>query len=277
VRIREDPLMKAGAVMMAFAIALLVAALVAISVLRAEPERAVASETREPTVEPLKRSKPDVEPWVEKTREPVTMPEPEPKPEPVPQADPKPRPQPEPASQPEPAPQPEPERETSTVAESPPPTDREVEKASEPRHYDLPTGAKMGLTIKALGLHSVPVFDSNGRLALTNGVRHVPGTSLPWSDAPQRNVYIEGHRLGWPGTGSYHVFYSLNTLEEGDEVRLKDRDGRTYRYRVSEKLRVNPDDVWVMGQVRERDMVTLQTCTPIPTFDKRLVVRADRI
>jgi sortase A len=135
----------------------------------------------------------------------------------------------------------------------------------------------MGLTIKALGLHSVPVFDSDGRWALTNGVRHVPGTSLPWSDAPQRNVYIEGHRLGWPGTGSHLVFYSLNTLEEGDEVRLKDRDGRTYRYRVSEKLRVNPDDVWVMGQVRGRDMVTLQTCTPIPSYDKRLIVRADRI
>ena len=267
-RFREDPLLRVGAVMMAFAIALLVAALVALSVLRAEPERAVASESGpEPTVEPLKRSKPAVEAWVEKTREPVAVPEPEP--EPVPQADP------EPAQRP----QPEPEREPPPVAaaESPPPTDREVEKASEPRHYDLPPGAIMGLTIKALGLHSVPVFDSDGRWALTNGVRHVPGTSLPWSDAPQRNVYIEGHRLGWPGTGSHLVFYSLNTLEEGDEVRLKDRDGRTYRYRVSEKLRVNPDDVWVMGQVRRRDMVTLQTCTPIPTYEKRLIVRADRI
>jgi sortase A len=268
VRFREDPLLRVGAVMMAFAIALLVAALVALSVLRAEPERAVASESGpEPTVEPLKRSKPAVGAWVEKTREPVAVPEPEP--EPVPQADP------EPAQRP----QPEPEREPPPVAaaESPPPTDREVEKASEPRHYDLPPGAIMGLTIKALGLHSVPVFDSDGRWALTNGVRHVPGTSLPWSDTPQRNVYIEGHRLGWPGTGSHLVFYRLNTLEEGDEVRLKNRDGRTYRYRVSEKLRVNPDDVWVMGQVRGRDMVTLQTCTPIPSYDKRLIVRADRI
>ncbi len=254
--------------MMAFAVALTVSALVAISVLRAEPEGAVASESGpEPTVEPLKRSKPAVEAWVEKTREPVAVPEPEP--EPVPQAEP------EPAQRP----QPEPEREPPPVAaaEWPRPTDREVEKASEPRHYDLPPGAKMGLTIKALGLHSVPVFDSDGRWALKNGVGHVPETSLPWSEAPQRNVYIEGHRIGWPGTGSHLVFYSLNTLEEGDEVRLKDRGGRTYRYRVTEKLRVNPDDVWVMGQVRGRDMVTLQTCTPVPTYEKRLIVRADRI
>jgi sortase A len=268
VRLPEDPLQRVGAIMMAFAVALTVAALVAISALRAEPEGAVASESGpEPTVEPLKRSKPAVEAWVEKSREPVVVPEPEP--EPVPQAE----------SKPAQRPQPEPEREPPPVAaaESPVPTDREVEKASEPRHYDLPTGAIMSLTIKSLGLHRVPVFDSNGRWALTNGVRHVPGTSLPWSDAPQRNVYIEGHRLGWPGTGSHLVFYSLNMLEEGDEVRLRDRDGRTYRYRVSEMLKVNPDDVWVMGQVRGRDMVTLQTCTPIPTYEKRLIVRADRI
>ena len=30
-------------------------------------------------------------------------------------------------------------------------------------------------------------------------------------------------------------------------------------------------------QVRGRDMVTLQTCTPIPSFEKRIVVRADRV
>ena len=36
----------------------------------------------EPTVEPLVRSRPDVEPWVEKTREPVSESEPERAPEP---------------------------------------------------------------------------------------------------------------------------------------------------------------------------------------------------
>ncbi len=53
--------------------------------------------------------------------------------------------------------------------------------------------------------------------------------------------------------------------------------GKTYRYRVSEVLVVDPGDSWVMGQMVGRDMVTLQTCTPIPTYEKRLIVRADRI
>src|SRR5215208_4057339 len=37
------------------------------------------------------------------------------------------------------------------------------------------------------------------------------------------------------------------------------------------------DIAWVMGEVRGRDMLTLQTCTPYPTFEKRLIVRADRV
>ena len=34
---------------------------------------------------------------------------------------------------------------------------------------------------------------------------------------------------------------------------------------------------WVTGRVRGRELLTLQTCTPIPTFQKRLIVRAERI
>jgi sortase A len=60
-------------------------------------------------------------------------------------------------------------------------------------------------------------------------------------------------------------------------ITLKDRQGRAYRYQVTETFIANPADSWVMGQVRGRDMVTLQTCTPIPTFEKRIIVRADRI
>ena len=212
------------------------------------------------SLEPLVRSNPPAQPQ-EKAKPP---------PEPKPHREPQPR--------PEPAPQPEPQREVLPTAEAnwPMPTEEQIKAASEPRHYELAPGAIMGLSIPAIGIHNVPVFDSDGQWALTNGVGHVPQTSLPWSESPQRNVYIEGHRIGWPGTGSHLVFYHLNKLRSGDEVVLKDREGKAYRYRVSEVLKVDPDDVWVMGEVVGRDMVTLQTCTPIPTYEKRLIVRADR-
>jgi sortase A len=159
----------------------------------------------------------------------------------------------------------------------PAPTRGEIRRANAPRHYELLPGAVMGLTIEAIGIHDAPVFDSDGPDALANGVAHVPGTSWPWSSTPQRNVYLAGHRMGFRGTWSRMLFYNLNKLGEGDKVVLRDRSGRTYEYRVSEILLADPTDAWVMGQVRGRDMVSLQTCTPIPTFEKRLIVRADRL
>jgi sortase A len=157
------------------------------------------------------------------------------------------------------------------------PSRGELESANRERHYELLPGAIMGLTIEAMGIYSAPVFDSNGRWALANGVAHNPQTSLPWSQGAQRNVYLAGHRMGYRGTWSRMLFYNLHKLKRGDEVVLKDRAGTSYRYRVSEVFVVDPTDSWVMGQVRGRDMVTLQTCIPYPTFEKRLIVRADRV
>jgi sortase A len=135
----------------------------------------------------------------------------------------------------------------------------------------------MGLTIEAIGIYNVPVFDSDSQWALAKGVSHHPKTSLPWSPTAQRNVFLAGHRMGYRGSWSRMIFYNLDKLREGDEVVLNDRAGTSYRYRVREVLVVDPTDSWVMGQVRGRDMVTLQTCTPYPTFEKRLIVRADRV
>ena len=157
------------------------------------------------------------------------------------------------------------------------PTQGELERANQERHYELLPGAIMGLTIHSMGIYNAPVFDSDSQWALANGVAHIPETSLPWSQSAQRNVYLAGHRMGYRGTWSRMIFYNLDKLKEGDKVVLKDRTGRSYEYRVSETFLADPADSWVMGQVRGRDMLTLQTCTPYPTFQKRLIVRADRV
>ena len=271
---------------MAVAVVLALGAAAFILILRNEPETVVASKTKAASLEPLIRGEPPGEAW---TEESLAQPEPpkadQPEPEPEPQPAVKPQPEPAPESEqdqqgPEPRREPEPEPERQAPPEEadwPEPTDEQLRAASEPRRYKLPRGAIMGLTMRALNVYNAPVFDSDAAWALNNGIAHVPETSLPWSRAPQRNVYLEGHRLGWPGTGSHMVFYYLNRLENGDEIVLRDREGKSYRYRVSETFVVDPGDVWVMGQVRGRDMVTLQTCTPIPTWEKRLIVRADRI
>lgn len=193
----------------------------------------------------------------------------------------KPEPKPEPEPEPKPAPQqelePEPQDSLPLVEEEwPRPAADEVAVANKPRRYNWVAGAVMSLTVDSMGIRNAPVMKDDSQYSLNSGVVHVPETSLPWTRAPQRNVYLAGHRIGWPGTGSRLIFYNLNQVKSGDEVLLKDRRGKRYRYRVTEKFVAEPDERWVMGQLRNRDMVTLQTCTG-PNFSKRLIVRADRI
>ncbi|CAN5907620.1 hypothetical protein BH23ACT11_BH23ACT11_28170 [soil metagenome] len=158
----------------------------------------------------------------------------------------------------------------------PKPDRREVQAAEKPRRYSWVRGAIMTLTVDAMQIYNAPVMKTDTQAALDDGVVHVPETSLPWTNSPHRNVYLAGHRLGWPGTGSRLIFYNLDRLSNGDKVILKDRRGKRYRYKVTEKLVVDPNDRWVMGQELNRDMVTLQSCTG-PYFSKRLIIRADRV
>ena len=274
-------LLKVGVFTMTLALAFAaVVALVAFLDEPMEPAAAVKSTARA-AVEPLVRSDPGVEPWVEE-RVPLpreasaddSAPEPEPQPEPTQTAT--------PTSEPRPEPQTQEQRdgmESLPVGEAdwPLPTEEQVEAANQPRRYELAPGAILGLTIESLGLYDVPVVSHDGPQALNRGVVHVPETSLPWSQTPERNVFLAGHRLGWPGTGSHLVFYRLNEMGDGEEIVLRDRDGVKYVYRVIDVFVVDPAQRWVMGRVRGQDLLTLQTCTPIPAFDKRLIVRAERV
>jgi sortase A len=291
-------LLRVGVISMS--LSLLLALVVAAVFLLRGPEEKAAAEPAAAQSEPSKPLKSvDREiPSRESADLPVKPePEPEPTPEPVPQPEPAPIPQPEPVSKAEPAPEPAPEpvpepaqtpnprpvpqpqpQDSLPLAEEawPKPDSSEIEEANKPRRYNWAPGAVMVLTVDAMGIYNAPVMRTDSKQALDNGVVHVPETSLPWTRAPQRNVYLAGHRLGWPGTGSRLIFYNLDQLSNGDEVLLKDRQGNRYRYKVTEKLVVDPSERWVMGQELDRDMVSLQSCTG-PNFSKRLVIRADRV
>jgi sortase A len=145
-----------------------------------------------------------------------------------------------------------------------------------------PPGTTMYLTIPKLGLYDIPVLEGTSEAVLSQGVGHVPGTGYPWLAGS--NTYIAGHRLGYPGTISDHVFWNLPSLAVGDQVILEDSLGQSYTYQVSEILEVSPADLSVTGTVG-RDVVSLQTCienygdywTPGPNWYVRYVVRADRV
>jgi sortase A len=263
-RIAGDPFLKLGIAAMALALGF--AAVVGFFAFLERPQQVAAkSPAQESTSQRLVRSDPGVEPWQEKE---ITAPAAEEYSPPQLES-----------TQPESEADGDGDGSALPVQESgyPLPTQDQIASANQLRRYHLPPGAIMALTIPELGIRNAPVMDSVTESALNQGVVHLPDTSLPWSDTPERNVYLAGHRLGWPGTGSHLIFYRLNELTGGERITLRARDGTKYDYRVLESFAVRPDENWVTGRVKDRDLLTLQTCTPIPTFQKRLIVRAERI
>ncbi|AHY45834.1 sortase [Rubrobacter radiotolerans] len=118
----------------------------------------------------------------------------------------------------------------------------------------------------------VPTVAADNSAALDAGAVHVEGTGFPWEQ--EANVYIAGHRLGYPNTGSFLLFYDLNRLRDGDRVVLDDATGRRYVYEVFDRITVRPDEVSVTEPIAGKNVVSLQACT-LPDYSKRLIVQAE--
>ena len=153
--------------------------------------------------------------------------------------------------------------------------ERIVETVRGPR-AKTPESKSLELTVPALDrVDGVPVYDAPGsgyEKALHDGVVHVRGTGFPWQDVA--NVYIAGHRVGYPGTKSNLVFWDLNELEKGDEIFLTDADGTRYTYEVFQKRVISPDTVSILRPTKGRNIVSLQTCT-LPDYSHRLIVQGE--
>ena len=139
------------------------------------------------------------------------------------------------------------------------------------------TERSLKLTVPAMKrVQEVPVFDAadDDESALRRGVLHSEDTGMPWESGA--NVYIAGHRLGYPRTDSFLVFWDLNTLRRGDKVILEESGGTRYLYRVFDKKIVPPDRTSVKEPVGGKSIVSLQTCT-LPDYSRRLIVQAELV
>lgn len=138
-----------------------------------------------------------------------------------------------------------------------------------------PEDKTLYLSVPKIGLEGIPVYNSTSEEDLRASAVHVPATGFPWQEGA--NVYIAAHRIGYPGTGSDHLFYDLDLVVAGDEILLTDAAGDTYVYRVTEQKIVDQDNVAVMDTPDDgSSIVTLQSCT-LPDYAKRLIVQADLV
>jgi sortase A len=116
-----------------------------------------------------------------------------------------------------------------------------------------------GTNVQALGSHAAI---------------HLAGTGFPWDE--DANVYLAGHRLGYPRTDSFLAFFDLNNLEAGDKIYITDANGTKYTYEVFKEFTVSPADLSVTKAVPGKNILTLQTCT-LPDYSQRLIVQAELI
>jgi sortase A len=122
---------------------------------------------------------------------------------------------------------------------------------------------------------SVPYTSGDDEPALKeHAAIHLEGTGFPWQ--PEANVYLAGHRIGYPGYSSFLAFYDLDKLENGDEILVTDANDTTYTYRVFKTFVADPSDLSVTETVPGRNVVTLQTCT-LPDYAQRLMVQAELV
>ncbi|HEU5453270.1 MAG TPA: class D sortase [Terriglobales bacterium] len=117
------------------------------------------------------------------------------------------------------------------------------------------------LEIPKISLDSV-VVEGTTHKALLLGPGHIESTPEPGESG---NAVISGHRDTF--------FRHIHELEKGDTVLVR-RAGQTYRYEVTDKKVVPPEDVSVLEPTRDTEL-TLITCYPtyyIGPAPKRLVV-----
>ena len=144
-----------------------------------------------------------------------------------------------------------------------------------------PTGGRgaagtMTLTVPKLDLKDVAVPTGSTQDELDReGIIHLEGTGVPWQEGS--NTFIVGHALGFMWTRVPYVFYELDKMEPGDEIIVEDPTGEEYVFQVYDRMTVRPADYWVTYPEDGRTIISLQTCTPTPTFENRLVVRGELV
>jgi sortase A len=152
----------------------------------------------------------------------------------------------------------------------------QTQRQSAEEQANAPEDPTLSLTVPSMERISdatIPDTLGDDEEALKNfaGI-HLQGTGFPWQD--EANVYIAGHRLGYPNTDSFLAFWDIDNVTEGDRIFVTDANGREYTYEVFQTLEVDPTDLFVTEPQEGRNILTLQSCT-LPDYERRVVVQAE--
>jgi LPXTG-site transpeptidase (sortase) family protein len=132
-----------------------------------------------------------------------------------------------------------------------------------------PIPAENRLVIPKIDVDSEIIEGGTLDVLLSNeGVWREPSTGNPLNGG---NMVIAGHRFQYvpPNT---HTFYNLEELTIGDKI-IVFWHQTPYIYEIYKTLVVNPDEVGIRNAEYDKE-ITLYTCTPLYTSEKRFAVKA---
>lgn len=127
------------------------------------------------------------------------------------------------------------------------------------------------LIITKIGVNAPIVESKNEQYGLSKGAWHIPESSTPDRGS---NTVLTGHRFKYLPPNNL-TFYLLDKLEIGDVLSVIWQD-KEYYYRVRE-TKVVPDTELSVLDPSDEPIITLFTCTPVYSTEKRLVVIGELI
>lgn len=107
--------------------------------------------------------------------------------------------------------------------------------------------------------------------ALTMGIAHAKNTALP---GEKGTIFLFAHSSGlpWELTNNNAPFLRLNELAFGDRIEIT-KNGKVYIFAVTNKKEIQASEVQYLTK-ESKDNLILQTCTPIGTSLRRLLIFA---
>lgn len=117
----------------------------------------------------------------------------------------------------------------------------------------------------------LPIYYGTSKQVLEEGAGVVENTSLPVGGKGTHSV-ISAHT----GMASKRLFTDLNLVEEGDIFFIHVLN-QNFAYQVDQIKIVLPEEIEDLYIEKDKDYVTLLTCTPFGINDHRLLVRGQHI
>lgn len=122
------------------------------------------------------------------------------------------------------------------------------------------------LIITKIGVNAPIVESKNSEYGLSLGAWHIPESANPEKPG---NMVLTGHRFKYLPPSNL-TFYLLDKIEAGDIVSVVWKN-KTYYYKIKETKVVDKTDLSVEAK-SDQAILTIYTCTPIYSTEKRLVV-----